>query len=54
MAKDAVGNETKIRVEMGGELFTVDGLQVEQLNYLEVYTFDKWSDKYLPKFRENE
>jgi DNA topoisomerase IA len=29
LAKDAVGAETKIRVEMGGEFFTVDGLLVE-------------------------
>lgn len=50
MAKDAVGSETKIEIEMGGEYFSCNGLIVEQLNYLEVYTFDKWADKFVPSF----
>jgi len=54
MAKDAVGSETTIRAEMGGEMFSCHGLIVEQLNYMEVYTFDRWTDKYVPKFSENE
>jgi hypothetical protein len=29
MAKDAVGSETVIKVEMGGEWFTIQGLIVE-------------------------
>ncbi len=27
---------------------------VEQYNYLEVYPYDKWSDKNIPKFKPNE
>jgi DNA topoisomerase-3 len=54
MAKDAIGAETTIKVEMGGEWFTIQGLIVEQLNYLEVYNFEKWADKYIPAFSEGE
>ena len=35
---------------MGGEFFSAQGLIVEALNYLEVYTYDKWTDKALPNF----
>jgi DNA topoisomerase-3 len=54
MAKDAVGNETKIEIEMGGEHFSCNGLIVEAKNYLEVYTFETWTDKYIPTFHEGE
>ena len=54
LAKDAVGSETTVKVEMGGEQFHASGLIVEQPNYLEVYTFDKWSDRYIPRFQQAE
>jgi DNA topoisomerase III len=54
LSKDATGFETKIKLEMGGEYFNASGVQVERLNYMEVYTFDKWTDKDVPAFRPNE
>ena len=54
MAKNATGKETSISAEMGGEYFTCSGLIIDKLNYLEVYTYDKWSDKYCPKFSPNQ
>ena len=54
LSKDATGFETKIRLEMGGEYFNASGLQVEALNYLKVYTFERWSDKDVPAFRVHE
>ena len=39
---------------MGGEFFQCNGLIVEAPNYLEVYTFDKWTDKFVPVFHEGE
>lgn len=39
---------------MGGEFFSLTGLLIEQYNYLEVYTFEKWSEKSVPQFQENE
>jgi len=35
---------------MGGEYFSVTGLIVEELNWLEIYPYDKWTDKYVPPF----
>ena len=54
LAKDAIGFETVIKAEMGGEFFSLTGLLIEQYNYLEVYTFEKWSEKSVPQFQENE
>jgi len=52
ISKDAVGSETTIKAEMGQEQFTCYGIIVEQLNWLEVFTYDKWQDTVLPQFTE--
>lgn len=49
MSPDAKGLETLVEVTMGGEYFTTKGLTIEDQGYLEIYTFDYWSDTYLPK-----
>lgn len=54
VAKDAEGFETTLKIEMAGELFACSGIQVMEHNYLEVYTFEKWSERTLPAFVENE
>lgn len=54
ISKDAVGSETTIKATMGGEFFTCQGIIVEQLNWLEIFTFEKWSDTVLPKFTEGQ
>ena len=54
ISKDAVGSETTIKAEMGGEVFSCYGLIVEQLNWLEIFTFEKWQDSVLPKFTEGQ
>jgi len=48
------GSETIIEFDIGGEIFTAKGLIVEQLNYLEVYPYDRWVDKELPNFHQGE
>jgi DNA topoisomerase-3 len=48
ISKDAIGSETKVEVEMGGEYFTTKGLIIEELNWLEVFPYEKWTDSYLP------
>ena len=48
------GSETVIEFDINGETFTAKGLMVEQLNYLEVYPYDRWTDKTLPVFQEGE
>ena len=43
LSKDAVGNEKTVRVKMGREYFTINTLDVQDKNYLEIYSFDSWS-----------
>ena len=45
VSKDAVGAETTVNININGERFTAHGLSIKERNYLEVYTYDKWSDK---------
>uniref|UniRef100_A0A1I7XJ47 DNA topoisomerase n=1 Tax=Heterorhabditis bacteriophora TaxID=37862 RepID=A0A1I7XJ47_HETBA len=51
---DAKGHETKISMRIGGETFHATGLQVDDLGYMHVYIYDKWSDKTLPVYVEGE
>ncbi|CAJ0931305.1 unnamed protein product, partial [Mesorhabditis belari] len=54
VSKDAHGLETRISLRIGGERFTTTGLQIEDLGYLVVYPYDKWTDKALPKYNYGE
>eukprot|EP01119_Soliformovum_irregulare_P010731 TRINITY_DN2648_c0_g2_i1.p2 TRINITY_DN2648_c0_g2~~TRINITY_DN2648_c0_g2_i1.p2 ORF type:complete len:307 (-),score=106.26 TRINITY_DN2648_c0_g2_i1:1204-2124(-) len=53
-SEDALGQETTIVIEIAGEIFTAKGLIVEKLNWLEVFPYEKWTDKNLPKFQLEE
>ncbi|KAG9316734.1 prokaryotic type I DNA topoisomerase, partial [Chiua virens] len=53
-SKDAEGSETTVEVVYGGEEFYATGLIILARNYLDVYPYDKWSDKEIPDFREGE
>ncbi|KAF9809736.1 hypothetical protein IEO21_07278 [Rhodonia placenta] len=53
-SKDALGWQTTVDVEYGGEEFYATGLTVRERNYLEVFPYDKWSDKELPHFTQGE
>lgn len=48
LSKDAVGNETTIKIDIEKETFTASGLIIEEKNFLEIYTFDKWNATTLP------
>ena len=50
VSKDAVGAETTVNIDIAGEKFSAHGLSVLERNYLEVYTYDKWSDKEIPDY----
>ena len=45
MSKDAVGAETTVNIDIAGEKFVGHGLSVSERNYLEVYIYERWSDK---------
>lgn len=51
---DAKGAETVVDMELGGERFTCKGLQILEKNYLDVYVYERWSDKNIPVFAEGE
>ncbi|XP_076680508.1 topoisomerase 3-alpha isoform X1 [Andrena cerasifolii] len=45
LSKNAVGQETTVEIDIAGETFFTNGLQIIERNYLEVYVYEKWSDK---------
>ncbi|KAI1795621.1 DNA topoisomerase [Ganoderma leucocontextum] len=53
-SKDALGWQTTVDVKYGEEEFYATGLTIRERNYLEVFPYDKWSDKELPQFQEGE
>ncbi|KAG7195628.1 DNA topoisomerase [Scheffersomyces spartinae] len=54
-SRDAKGEQTKATFEWGHEKFVAEGVMVKELNYLEVYKYQKWeSSKQLPQFENGE
>lgn len=54
ISRDAAGHETVCKIEVGSEKFTSKGLVVTDMGYLDIYTYEKWSDKILPQYTINE
>lgn len=50
-SKDAIGDETSVILKIKDEEFQASGLVIRERNYLEVYTYEKWSGKLLPSFQ---
>lgn len=53
-ATDALGEETRVEIELAGECFHTTGLVVLALNYLEIFTYEKWDNKWMPGFHEQQ
>lgn len=53
-SEDAHGFETTVTIDISGEIFSDSGLMVVARNFLDIYPYQKWSDKSLPVFTENE
>eukprot|EP00917_Polyrhabdina_sp_WS-2016_P025155 GHVP01054217.1.p1 GENE.GHVP01054217.1~~GHVP01054217.1.p1 ORF type:complete len:755 (-),score=132.18 GHVP01054217.1:18-2282(-) len=51
---NAEGLETAVTIDINGEIFTSKGINVTKLGYLEVYRYDKWDSKEIPKFEKGE
>ncbi|XP_034948825.1 DNA topoisomerase 3-alpha isoform X2 [Chelonus insularis] len=45
VSKNAEGYETTVEIDINGEKFTANGLQIIAKNYLEVYVYEKWNAK---------
>lgn len=44
-SQDAQGQETTVEIDIAQERFVAHGLMILARNYLEVYPYDRWSDK---------
>ncbi|CAF1452102.1 unnamed protein product, partial [Adineta steineri] len=54
VSKDAQGDETTIKIDIANEKFHASGLIIRERNYLDVYIYDKWSEKELPHYQLNQ
>lgn len=45
LSANALGQEVEVEIEIQGEAFEAKGLTILERNYLEVYIYDRWSDK---------
>ncbi|NXM23962.1 TOP3A topoisomerase, partial [Oxyruncus cristatus] len=51
-SQDAKGQETTVEIDIANERFIAQGLMILARNYLEVYPYDKWSDKVIPVYQK--
>ncbi|PRP83566.1 DNA topoisomerase 3-alpha-like [Planoprotostelium fungivorum] len=51
-SKDAIGQETTVTIDIAGEKFTTKGLMVQETNWLDVFPYEKWTDRSIPNFKE--
>ena len=49
-SKDAVGMETLVTFDVGGESFKLKGLRISERNWLDVYPYIQWTGKEIPQF----
>ncbi|XP_078042704.1 topoisomerase 3-alpha isoform X2 [Augochlora pura] len=54
LSKNAEGRETTVEIDIAGEKFVTNGLQIIERNYLNVYIYEKWSDKEIPVYEEGQ
>lgn len=54
VSKDALGSETVVNIDIGGEKFTATGLVILERNYLDVYIYEKWNAKEIHLYREGQ
>ncbi|XP_020823025.1 DNA topoisomerase 3-alpha [Phascolarctos cinereus] len=51
-SEDAQGQETTVEIDIAQERFFAHGLMILARNYLDVYIYDKWSDKVIPIYEK--
>ncbi|XP_065178079.1 DNA topoisomerase 3-alpha-like isoform X2 [Sycon ciliatum] len=52
VSKDAQGHETNVEIEIAEEKFTAKGLEILQRHFLDVYPYERWSDRIMPQHFE--
>ena len=53
-SKDAQGIETTVNMSVNKESFSASGLVVTARNYLDVYPYNVWTDRFMPQFSQGE
>ena len=53
-SKDAQGMETTVDISVNEEVFSASGLVITDRNYLDVYPYDRWTDRNMPRFSQGE
>uniref|UniRef100_A0A8D0L3H9 DNA topoisomerase n=1 Tax=Sphenodon punctatus TaxID=8508 RepID=A0A8D0L3H9_SPHPU len=51
-SQDAKGQETTVVIEISNEQFVAHGLMILARNYLDVYPYEKWTDKAIPVYEK--
>ncbi|XP_033340128.2 topoisomerase 3-alpha isoform X4 [Megalopta genalis] len=54
LSKNAIGQETTVEIDIAGEKFVANGLQITERNYLNVYIYERWSDKEILVYQEGQ
>ncbi|XP_076161533.1 topoisomerase 3-alpha isoform X1 [Ptiloglossa arizonensis] len=54
ISSNALGQETTVEIDIAGEKFIANGLQIIERNYLNVYIYEKWSDKEIHMYQEGQ
>jgi len=53
-SRNATGSETKVTIKVKGETFIATGLTIEDMGYMEVYPYDKWTAREIPQYQVGE
>ncbi|KAM3826915.1 DNA topoisomerase 3-alpha isoform 1-T1 [Vipera latastei] len=51
-SEDAKGQETTVEIDISCERFVAHGLMILARNYLDVYPYERWSDKVIPLYEK--
>ncbi|KAG7209965.1 hypothetical protein KM043_011554 [Ampulex compressa] len=54
LSSNAQGQETIVEIDIAGEKFLANGLQIIAKNYLDVYVYEKWSDKEIYTYQQGQ
>ncbi|XP_018404081.1 PREDICTED: DNA topoisomerase 3-alpha isoform X1 [Cyphomyrmex costatus] len=54
LSKNAEGRETTIEINIAGEKFMANGLEIIATNYLDVYIYEKWNNKQIHFYEQQQ
>ncbi|XP_012057921.1 PREDICTED: DNA topoisomerase 3-alpha-like [Atta cephalotes] len=54
LSKNAEGRETTVEIDIAGEKFKANGLEIITKNYLDVYIYEKWSNKQIHSYEQRQ